>query len=112
MTRISRARGLRRRSTDAERLLWSRLRNRRLMGLKFRRQFPMGMYIVDFACQERKLVVEIDGGHHQERRASDMVRTSWLNSRGFRVVRYWNNEVLEDVDSVMESIRMVLVGEG
>ena len=108
MSQISRARELRKQSTDAERLLWSRLRNRRLMGLKFKRQSPIGRYIVDFVCRERNLVVEIDGGHHQEQEASDLSRTEWLNSRGFRVIRYWNNQVLDDMDSVLESIRMTL----
>ena len=80
MTQISRARELREKSTDAERLLWSRLRNRRLMGLKFKRQSPIGSYIVDFVCKERNLIVEIDGGHHQEQQASDLTRTSCLSS--------------------------------
>ncbi|MYD50809.1 MAG: endonuclease domain-containing protein [Dehalococcoidia bacterium] len=108
MTQISRARELRKQSTDAERLLWSRLRDRRLMGLKFRRQSPIGRYVVDFVCYEHNLIVEIDGGHHQEQRASDLRRTEWLNSCGFSVIRYWNNQVLEDMDSVLESIRMTL----
>ena len=111
MTQISRAKELRKQSTDAERLLWSRLRNRRLLDLKFRRQSPIGRYIVDFVCRERNLIIEIDGGHHQEQRASDATRTAWLGSRGFRVIRYWNNEVLGDIDSVLESIRMTLDGE-
>ena len=78
------------------------------MGLKFKRQFPIGIYIVDFVCRERNLIIEIDGGHHQEQRASDLSRTEWLSSRGFRVIRYWNNQVLEDLDSVLESMRMTL----
>ena len=110
MTQISRARQLRKESTDAERLLWSRLRNRRLLGLKFNRQSPIGRYIVDFVCKERNLIIEIDGGHHQEQghRVSDLNRTEWLNSSGFRVIRYWNNQVLDDIDSVLESIRLTL----
>ena len=111
VTQSSKARELRKQSTDAERLLWSKLRNRSLMGLKFRRQFPIGKYIVDFVCRERSLIIEIDGGHHQEQRQADSTRAAWLNARGFRVVRYWNNEVLADVDSVLESIRMTLAGE-
>ena len=97
MTQISRAKELRKQSTDAERLLWSRLRNRSLLGLKFKRQSPIGRYIVDFVCRERNLIIEIDGGHHQELQASDEIRTAFLISCGFRVIRYWNNEVLEDV---------------
>ena len=108
MTQISRARELRKQSTDAERLLWSRLRDRRLMGLKFKRQCPIGSYIVDFVCKERDLVIEIDGGHHQEQRASDQSRTEWLSSCGYGVIRYWNNQVLDDIDSVLESIRVTL----
>ena len=108
MTQISRARELRKQSTDAERLLWSGLRGRRLVGLRFRHQSPIEKYIVDFVCYEHNLIVEIDGGHHQEQRASDLCRTEWLNSRGFSVIRYWNNQVLEDMDSVLESIRMTL----
>ena len=108
MSQISRARELRKQSTDAERFLWSRLRDRRLMGLKFKRQCPIGSYIVDFVCKERNLVIEIDGGHHQEQRASDQSRTEWLSSSGYSVIRYWNNQVLEDIDSVLELIRMTL----
>ena len=76
--------------------------------MKFRRQDPVGEYIVDFLCRERSLIVEIDGGHHSEQRAHDRRRTAWLNSKGFKVVRYWNNEVLGDLDSVLESIRLAL----
>ncbi len=108
MTQISTARNLRNQSTDAERLLWSRLRDRRLMGLKFRRQCPIGKYIVDFVCKERNLIIEIDGGHHQEQQVADLCRTEWLISRGFSVIRYWNNQVLQDTDSVLESILMTL----
>ena len=111
MSQTSRAKALRKESTDAERLLWSRLRNRRLLGLKFRRQSPIGKYIVDFVCKERSLIIEIDGGQHQEQRASDATRTAWLGSCGFSVIRYWNNEVLEDIDSILESLRMTLEGE-
>lgn len=108
MKQVTKARALRKRSSDAERLLWSRLRNRRLFGLKFRRQEPIGEYIVDFVCREQNLIIELDGGHHQEQIAPDLRRTAWLNSRGFRVVRYWNNDVLRDLDSVLESIRLAL----
>ena len=108
MSQTGRARALRKQSTDAERLLWSRLRNRRLMGLKFRRQTPIGRYIVDFVCHERNLIIEVDGGQHQERQADDLSRTEWLNSQGFTVIRYWNNQVLGELDGVLESIRMTL----
>ena len=80
------------------------------MGLKFNRQSPIGRYTVDFVCKERNLIIEIDGGHHQEQeyRVSDQSRTEWPNSRGFSVIRFWNNHVLNDIDSVLESIRMTL----
>ena len=111
MKRIRRARQLRGNSTNAERLLWSKLRDRRLMGLKFRRQRPMGPYILDFLCVERKLVIELDGGQHQQRIEYDGRRTRWLRSRAYTVLRFWNNEVLEDIDAVIDSILLVLRGQ-
>ena len=105
MSQVSRARRLRRQSTDAERALWSKLRNRRMMNCKFRRQFPTGSYIVDFVCLERNLIIEIDGGHHAGQQDYDAVRTEWLRTQGFNVLRYWDNDVLTQIDSVLESIR-------
>ena len=99
-----RARKLRRESTDAERALWPRLRDRGLRGFKFRRQAPIGHYIVDFLCMERQLVVELDGGHHADQRESDEIRTRALESQGFRVLRFWNDEVLRQPDSVLGAI--------
>ena len=87
------ARHLRRDMTDAEREIWHHLRNRALMGCKFRRQHPVGPYIVDFACVEHGLVVELDGGQHDE--ATDAERTRLLEARGFTVLRFWNNAVFE-----------------
>ena len=84
MSAPSKARDLRQRSTDAERALWMRLRNRQLVGYKFRRQVPIGEYIIDFVCLERKVVIEVDGGHHQEQAPYDTDRTTWLESLGFR----------------------------
>jgi very-short-patch-repair endonuclease len=98
------ARQLRKNMTDAERYLWYRLRNRQLGGHRFRRQFPIGRYIVDFVCLERKLIVELDGGQHAERTESDLARTTWLNSQGFRLIRFWNNLIFEETDSVLEAI--------
>ncbi len=112
MTQISRVRKLREQSTDAERLLWSKLRDRRMMNCKFRRQFPVGRYIVDFVCREYKLIIELDGGHHREQQQYDAVRTEWLQSRGFEVLRYWDNNVLTELDSVLESIGEVLRRRG
>ena len=78
------------------------------MGIKFRRQRPIGPYIVDFLCVERKLVIELDGGQHQERTEYDGRRTRWLRSQGYSVLRFWNDEVLEDMDAVFESILLVV----
>ena len=106
--KTQRARRLRKQSTDAEKALWRLLRNRQLGGHKFRRQAPLGRYIVDFLCFERKLVVEIDGGQHQVRAAADRERTKWLESQGYRVIRFWNNEVLVETDAVREAILAAL----
>lgn len=88
------AKELRRNSTDAEKLLWSRLRDRQLFGCKFRRQQTMGAYIVDFICMEAMLIIEVDGGQHMEREPQDVLRSQYLNSLGYKVLRFWNNEVL------------------
>ena len=112
MTQISRARKLRKQSTDAERLLWSKLRDRRMMDCKFRRQFPVGRYVVDFVCREHGLIIELDGGLHQDQQEYDATRTEWLQSRGYEVLRYWDNDVLTEVDSVLESIGEVLRKRG
>ena len=104
----AKARALRQYSTDAERALWLRLRNRQLAGCKFRRQVPVGKYIVDFVCFERNIVIEVDGGHHQEQISSDTVRTTWLESQGFQVLRFWNHEVLADTEAVQEALLVAL----
>ena len=104
------ARELRHQSTDAERKLWSVLRNRQLDGYKFRRQVPIGNYTVDFVCFAKKVIVEVDGGQHQARAEYDEQRTRWLESRGFRVVRFWNNQVLNETDGLCEAISAVLQG--
>ena len=98
------ARELRRNFTDAEMKLWKHLRNRHTGEQKFRRQQPIGKYIVDFACFEKRLIVEVDGGQHCERAAYDSERTAWLESRGFRVLRFWNDEVLQDIEIVLDLI--------
>jgi len=105
---ISRARELRKRSTNAEKKLWSYLRLRQIAGHKFRRQQPIGKYIADFACLEKKLVVEVDGGQHSEPIAYDEDRTMWLESQGYRVLRFWNNEVLKEIEIVLDVIVGVL----
>ncbi len=98
------ARALRHDLTDAERLLWRHLRNRALYGHKFRRQHPVGRYIVDFVCIEQRVVVEIDGGQHATQVVEDEERTVYLESKGFRVLRFWNNDVLTNAEGVLKSI--------
>lgn len=104
-----RARALRVRQTDAERLLWSRLRNRQFAGYKFRRQEVIGAYIVDFICLEAKLIIELDGGQHGTQIEYDAERSRYLNRLGFKVLRYWNNDVLRNLEAVLESIRLELI---
>ena len=94
------ARSMRRIATDAERKLWFLLRDRRLDGIKFRRQVPFGSYTVDFVCFERRLVVEVDGGQHSNSQI-DKTRDARLRAEGFEVVRYWNNDVLKNPDGVL-----------
>lgn len=98
------ARKLRRRQTDAEKRLWFHLRDRTLASRKFRRQYPVGPYIVDFICPQEHLVIEVDGGQHAERISSDAKRTAYLEARGLRVLRFWNNEVLGNMDGVLSII--------
>jgi very-short-patch-repair endonuclease len=98
------ARNLRRHTTNAERLLWYFLRARRFAGCKFRRQHPIGPFIVDFACVERSLVVEADGGQHAGS-AADARRTRWLETEGWRVVRFWNDDIVRRTQDVLEAIR-------
>ena len=102
--RTSQARRLRRGQTDGERRLWSRIRGRALGGFKFRRQTPIGRYVADFACVEAKLVVELDGGHHSERVDYDEARTQALEQAGFQVLRYWNHQVLLEIENVLDDI--------
>ncbi len=98
------ARYLRNNLTDAEQFIWQYLRKRQLSGYKFRRQQTIGKYIVDFVCFERKLIIEIDGGQHAEQVEYDIQRTKWLNTQGFKVLRFWNNEVFQEIDAVIERI--------
>jgi very-short-patch-repair endonuclease len=108
MDPASKARQLRKNSTEAESTLWKHLRNRQLEGHKFRRQVPLGQYVVDFVCFEHRLIIEIDGGHHQTQTAYDNERTKWLESQGFRVLRFWNNEILGQIDGVSQAILKAL----
>ena len=101
---IAKARTLRKKSTDAERLLWKHLRMRQLSAYKFRRQQPIGSYIIDFVCLEKKLIIELDGGQHTEQSAYDEERSAWLQERGYRVLRFWNHELLRAPEVVLSNI--------
>jgi very-short-patch-repair endonuclease len=98
------ARELRQRSTSAEQVLWIRLRGRKLHGLKFRRQHPLGPYIVDFCCPSQKLIVEIDGEVHTYQREQDAARTEHLEQYGYRVIRFCNKDVFQNLDTVLRDI--------
>ncbi|MGD9501445.1 MAG: endonuclease domain-containing protein [Methyloceanibacter sp.] len=102
----ARARSLRSSSTMAERRLWKVLRKHQLHAVQFRRQQPIGPYVVDFFCPSAKLVIEIDGGQHAEARTEmrDAKRTQWLESRGYQVLRFWNNDVLQNLEGVWQRI--------
>ncbi|MGC1777207.1 MAG: endonuclease domain-containing protein [Xanthobacteraceae bacterium] len=102
------ARRLRRNQTDAESILWFRLRDRRLGGWKFRRQFPIDRFVVDFFCAAAHLIVELDGGQHAVQVVTDAQRTKILEAMGYLVLRYWNNDVMQNVDGVVEDIATVL----
>ena len=101
---LQRAKALRQRQTDAEGLLWHYLRRKQLGGYKFRRQQPIGPYVADFACMSEKLLVELDGGQHAERAAHDRRRTEFLESKGFRVLRFWNHEMFEDCFALLQRV--------
>ena len=88
--------------------LWSRLRRRQVDGHRFRRQVPIGPFVADFTCLEARLIVEVDGGQHNMRALDDARRTAWLESQGFRVLRFWNNDVLTNLPGVPETIRMAV----
>ncbi len=101
------ARQLRSNQTDAERKLWSKLRELRTEGFHFRRQAPVGKYIADFACHSANIVIECDGGQHADGKimAKDDERTAWLESQGYKVLRFWNNDILLNIAGVMQVIR-------
>ena len=100
---LTRAKRLRRTMTDAERRLWSILRDKQVSGAKFRRQQPIGPFVADFVCQEARLVIEADGGQHFDN-LTDARRTAFLQSKGYRVLRFWNNDILTNPDGVAEAI--------
>jgi very-short-patch-repair endonuclease len=103
VTKTALARRLRRDSTQVEQKLWRYLRARSLAGFKFVRQQPIGPYVVDFVCRGKRLVIEVDGGQHAESK-NDVVRDQWLEAHRYRVVRFWNNDVLENIEGVWDTI--------
>ena len=107
---VKAARRLRRNQTTVEQRLWSHLRDRQLDGHKFKRQVPRGAFIVDFACLDRNLIVELDGGQHAAplQNKEDQKRSEWLTGEGYRVLRFWNSEVLENMDGVLLTIIQAL----
>ncbi len=94
--------------TDAERLLWYHLRNRNLCGWKFPRQHPVGPFIVDFICAEKNFIIEVDGGQHAVNIESDNLRSCFMQEQGYRVLRFWNNEVLQETEAVLTRILDIL----
>lgn len=94
--------------TEAEEKLWYFLRDKRFEDYKFRRQQPIGDYIVDFVCFDEQLVIEVDGGQHNQQKEEDEIRTQWLEGEGFDVIRFWNNEVLNQTDQVLEELLRTL----
>ncbi len=101
------ARNLRKSSTESEKLLWKHLRLKQLEGLKFRRQQPIGNYIVDFVCFSKRIIIELDGGQHAIEENKDCERDRWLKSQGFTILRFWNNEVMSNTESILELIRKI-----
>ena len=102
MERFSRF--LRKNMTDAEQLLWKHLRLRQILRYKFRRQAPIGKYIVDFVCFEKKIIIELDGGQHNFEKQKDLSRDAWLRSQGFRILRFWNNDVMQNCGGVLQEV--------
>jgi very-short-patch-repair endonuclease len=108
MSLLENAKALRHAQTDAEQKLWYHLRAHRFMGLKFKRQKPVGRYVVDFICIEKRLIIELDGGQHCEAAEYDRERDTFLLGEGYIVLRFWNNELLHEMESVLERIRLTL----
>ena len=103
-----RARIFRKNMTDAEQAIWQSVRNRQLGGFKFRRQKPIGPFIVDFVCVEKKIVIEIDGGQHALNTVHDIKRSDFLRNKGYRILRFWNSDVLKEKNAVLEEILLHL----
>jgi very-short-patch-repair endonuclease len=102
---INLAKSLRKRPTDAEKLLWWHLRSKQIDGLKFRRQEPIGQYIADFVCFEKRLIIELDGGQHAIEQKKDRKREDWFTKEGFQTLRFWNCDFLKNIEGVIEVIR-------
>ena len=102
------AREMRKQMPDAEVMLWKLLRNRSIVGAKFRRQHPVGRYILDFYCDEKKLAIELDGSQHADQSEYDQKRDAYLNTLGIRVLRFWNNQMLLETEAVLEVIYLAL----
>ncbi len=98
------ARQLRYNLTDTERFVWSRLRSRRFAGFKFRRQFPLGQYVVDFVCLAARVIIELDGGQHTLQREYDSERTRWLENDGYCVIRFWNHQIPDEWDQIEDCL--------
>lgn len=105
---VEQARSLRKEMTVFEKILWQKLRDRRFQKWKFRRQVPIGPYIADFLCHDAKLIIELDGSQHQDAKIYDAKRTKYLNSQGYRVLRYWNNDVSSNLDGIARDIEVHL----
>jgi very-short-patch-repair endonuclease len=103
-TKTQFAKELRQNQTKAEKLFWRQVSNRQFQGSKFKRQVPMGNYIVDFVCHDMKVIVELDGGQHVLQEQQDQVRTNELQNQGYQVIRYWNNDVLSNIEGVMQDL--------
>jgi len=108
MSLTKKARLLRKTQTDVEHILWQHLRGKQLLNCKFRRQVPFAPYIVDFVCLEQKLIIELDGSQHIEQQDYDDKRSAFLAEQGFKVLRFWNNEVIENLEGVLETIYQAL----
>lgn len=108
MNLLRNAKELRKNMTDTEHILWQQLRAGRLSGFKFKRQQPFGRYIVDFVCFDAKLIVELDGGQHQDSAAQDAARDSWLKAQGYSVLRFWNNEFMQNQAGCLEKVLVEL----
>ena len=110
--KFKKARNLRREQTEQEKILWSIIRNRQFYGLKFKRQVPVGVYIADFCCNEKKLIIELDGGQHNEPNniKYDKNRTKFLENEGYKIIRFWNNDINDNLEGVYTKLKQEIFG--